>query len=331
MWFLRTSGSCCCFFCLALAADARAEMQRHEYSADAMGGTFSIALYAASRAHSDAAAEAAFAELSRLDGMLSNYRPDSAWSEVNRFAAVRPVTVSRELFDLLSACLRYSRSSEGAFDITVGPLVKTWGFYDGFGKLADDAAVKEALASVGYEHVLLDAANCTVRFVRPGMEMDPGGIGKGYAVDRMVEVLERKGIERALVSAAGSSISALGVPPGQSGWRVRIGDPGKAGHDADEFLLANRSLSVSGTSGKSFRAGGRLYSHILDPRTGYPASGVLLVAVVAPRALDSEAWTKAFFVNGRRWSAQHVPSGFSVFFCEEAAGGSECLWLNGRP
>jgi thiamine biosynthesis lipoprotein len=314
--------------CLSLISTGRAELCRYNYSADAMGGTFSIALYSDTRTNADLAAAAAFNELRRLDHMLSNYRPDSEWSEVNRFAAERAVKVPQELFDLLVACLEYSRRSDGAFDITVGPLMKTWGYYDGPGRFADSAAVQEALAHVGYTHILLDATNHTIRFARAGMEMDPGGIGKGYAVDRMIEMLKRNGIQRALVSAAGSSIYALGTPPGQNGWQVKIHGPKKADSSADQILLRDESLSTSGSSQKFFRADGQVYGHILDPRTGYPAHGVLLVSVVAPRTLDSEAWTKAFFVNGRGWSSQHIPSGFRVFFCEEEAGRSLCGWLH---
>ena len=301
--------------------------QRYEYSADAMGGAFSITIYSADRGDADAAAAAAFVELHRLDAMLSNYRPDSELSEINRNAAERAVRVSPELFDLLAACLQYSRSSEGAFDITVGPLVKAWGFYNGSGKIADDAVIREALSRVGYADIALDPEKRTIRFARDGMEIDPGGIGKGYAVDRMVEVLKRNGIGRALVSAAGSSIYALGTPADRDGWQVSIADPQKPGHNIDRISLKDASISTSGNSRKSFRAGGRVYGHILDPRTGRPARGVLLASVVAPRTLDSEAWTKAFFVNGRRWSEEHIPAGFRVYLCEEEAGRPVCGWL----
>jgi thiamine biosynthesis lipoprotein len=323
----RKSSIACLAICLFLAPFTRAESQRYEYSSGAMGGVFSVALYSGKRTNADAAASAAFAELHRLDRMLSNYRPDSEWSEVNRYAAERAVKISRELLGLLSSCLDYSRRSKGAFDITVGPLMKAWGFYDGSGSLIDEAVVKEALAQVGFAHILLDSANYTVRFARAGVEMDPGGIGKGYAVDRMIEVLKRRGIKCALISAAGSSIYALGAPPGQEGWQVKIRDPNRAGDDVGDLLLKDESLSTSGRLGKSFRANGRVYGHILDPRTGYPASGVSLVAVLAPHTLDSEAWTKAFLVNGRRWTAGHIPQGFRVFLCGEEAGSSPCGWL----
>jgi FAD:protein FMN transferase len=313
--------------CLLPARAASVELERYEYSADAMGGAFSVTLYSDSRHKADLAASAAFTELHRLDEMLSNYRPESEWSRVNNLAARHPVKISQELFDLLSECLEYSRRSAGAFDITVGPLVKAWGFYKGSGQFANHGSIQAALLHVGYTQIQLDSSNHTVRFTRLGMELDPGGIGKGYAVDSMIGVLKRNGIERALVSAAGSSIYALGNPPGREGWPVSLHNPTMPSRIIEQFMLRDESLSTSGRTEKFFRYNGQVYGHIIDPRTGYPVQGVLLAAVTAPRTLDSEAWTKACYVNGRRWSTQHIPAGFRVFFCEEDPSGSPCGFL----
>src|SRR6267154_3685433 len=157
------------------------ELLRLEKSADAMGSTYSIAVYGSDRVRMEAAIDAAFEEVRRLDDLLSNYKPASEWSEVNRDAALRPVRVSADLFGLLGACLEYSRQSEGAFDITVGPLMKVWGFYKGSGHLPHRPEVLAALGKVGYRHIRLDAGAQTVWFDRSGVELDPGGIGKGYA------------------------------------------------------------------------------------------------------------------------------------------------------
>src|SRR5712671_6013045 len=278
---------------------ASSEALRLESSVEAMGSSYSLVLYGEDRGRLEAASEEAFEEVRRLDRMLSNYRPDSEWSEVNRHAAERPVKVSVELFKLLSACVEYSRLSDGAFDISVGPLMKVWGFYKGSGHLPHEAEVRAALAKVGYRNILLDAAGRTVHFAREGVELDPGGIGKGYAVDRMVDILRKDGIAAALVSASGSSIYALGAPPGEAGWKVRIRDPKNEANTVTEVTLKNESMSTSGSYEKFFRAEGRIYSHIMDPRTGFPAAGTLSASVIAPRTLDSEAWTKPFFINGR--------------------------------
>jgi FAD:protein FMN transferase len=303
------------------------ELLRLEQSADAMGSTYSIAVYGYDRDRMQTAVQAAFDEARRLDDLLSNYRPSSEWSEVNRNAAERPVRVSQELFQLLSTCVEYSRSSEGAFDVTVGPLMKVWGFYKGTGRLPHRAEVAAALRKVGFRHVQLDPAGATVRFDRPGVEMDPGGIGKGYAVDRMVDVLKQRGIQIALVAGSASSIYGLGVPPTEPrGWRVQIRDSRDPRKISAEAYLKNESMSTSGSYEKFFRAEGKMYSHIMDPRTGYPAQGVSSVSVIAPRTLDSEAWTKPFFINGRQWAARHKPKEFRVYMCEDRTD-QACAWL----
>jgi FAD:protein FMN transferase len=312
------------------AAAARSEQLRLEASAEAMGSTYSLVLYGEDRARLEAASEDAFEEVRRLDRMLSNYRPESEWSQVNHHAAERPVKVSAELFRLLAACVEYSRQSEGAFDISVGPLMKVWGFYKGSGHLPRSEEVATALTRVGYGNILLDAGNRTVRFAKDGVELDPGGIGKGYAVDRMADVLRRDGVETALVSASGSSIYAMGAPPGEAGWKIRIRDPKDEAKTVTEVTLKNESMSTSGNYEKFFRAEGKIYSHIMDPRTGYPSTGMLSASVITPLTLDSEAWTKPFYINGREWAAKHKPKGFRVFLCPdtgEAGTGQSCAWL----
>ena len=315
------------FVALSVALSQTPGLARLDVTEDAMGSSFSLVLYGPDRASLESAAWAAFAEAHRLDRLLSNYLVDSEWSGMNREAARRPVSVSSELFALLSTCLEYSRKSEGAFDITVGPLMKTWGFYKDEGRMPQPSDVRAALARVGYRHIRLDPLARTVRFLRAGIELDPGGIGKGYAVDRMVEILKRRGIRTALVSASGSSIYGLGAPPEDPrGWAITIRAPGDPNGAAAQVFLNNMSLSTSGAYEKFFWANGRTYSHILDPRTGYAAQGVASVSVLAPRAIDSEAWTKPFFVNGRAWTAEHRPEGYRVFFCTDGPEG-RCSWV----
>jgi thiamine biosynthesis lipoprotein len=235
------------------------------------------------------------------------------------------VAVSPEVFRLISRCLHYSRHSQGTFDITVGPLMKTWGFFKGSGRLPSRDEVAVALTKVGYRHLCLDEAERTVRFAVEGMEINPGGIGKGYAVDRMVEILRQAGFDTALVMASSSSIYGMGAPPDEPrGWRIDIRNPRRPRrHSATEVFLKDQSLSSSGGCAQTFSAGGRIFSHIMDPRTGCPAQGMLLVSVTAPRTMDSEAWTKPFFIHGRSWAAKNKPIPLNAFFCED---GPEQAW-----
>lgn len=303
------------------------ELLRLESTVDSMGSTYTMVLYGPDQTRLEVAAEEAAEEIRRLDHLLSNYLPNSEWSQINQNAGARAVKASPEMFDLLTACVNYSRASEGAFDITVGPLMKVWGFYKGTGRLPHRAEVRGALASVGYKYVQLDPADRTVRFARTGVNIDPGGIGKGYAVDRAVEVLRRNGITSALVSASGSSIYAIGAPPSDpDGWKISIKNPKSPSKTIENVVLKDMSMSTSGNYEKFFFAEGRMWSHIMDPRTGFPAEGVISVSVVAPRTLDSEVWAKPFYIHGRQWAAIHKPQGFRVFVCEDKKETS-CAWL----
>jgi FAD:protein FMN transferase len=304
------------------------DLVRIEQHDEAMGSTFSVVLYGSNKDELGRAAEAAFDEAHRVDRLLSNYRPDSEWSEVNRTAGLRPVKLSAELFQLLSDCMKYSRQSDGAFDITVGPLIKVWGFYKGEGALPRPADVTDALTRVGYRHVRLDPTARTIHFDRPGVDLDPGGIGKGYAVDRMVGILKRHRVRIALVSASGSSIYGMGAPPTEpAGWAITIRAPNHPDTSAATVFLKDMSLSTSGSSEKFFWAEGRTYAHIIDPRTGYPAQGTASVSVMAPHTIDSEAWAKPYFINGRAWTAAHTPPNVRVFICDDSGRQQACAWV----
>ena len=315
---------------LALAAagsDQELPLVKVEHRDEVMGSTFAVVLYGADRTSLDAAARAALDEARRLDALLSNYKPDSEWSAVNRAAGRGPVAVSAELFALLADCLRYSAESAGAFDITVGPLMRVWGFYKGEGTMPKRGEVEASLRRVGYRHLHLDPAANTVRFGVPGLELDPGGIGKGYAVDRMADVLAAHGVATALISASGSSIYGRGAPPDEPrGWPITIRRPDDREGVAAQIFLKDMAVSTSGSAEKFFWAGGRTYTHLIDPRTGYPARGVASVSVVAPRAIDSEAWTKPYFINGRAWTVAHKRAGTRVLFCPDSQP-TACEWI----
>jgi len=245
-----------------------------------------------------AAVGEALDEIDRLDRLMSHYRRDSPLSRLNQEAANGPVAVEPELLDFLAECLRWSRESDGAFDITVGPLMKAWGFFRDEGRVPGDDEFAGVLKVVGYRHVVLDRTAGTVRFDRPGVELDLGGIGKGYAVDRAVEVLRRRRIASALVNLGGSSVYGLGAPPGREAWEVGIADPTSPGKTARTVKLRDRSLSVSGGYERFFEKDGMTYSHIVDPRTGRPVEGVLSVAVLTARATDGDALDDVLFVLG---------------------------------
>jgi thiamine biosynthesis lipoprotein len=303
-----------------LAASAR--LARVEASRVSMGCVYAIEAYG-DPATLPAILEDALEEVERIDRLLSNYKRESPLSRVNREAARGPVAVDPELFDFFEASLRYSRESGGAFDITVGPLMKAWGFFEGDGRMPEPAQLADARRRVGFEHVILDPTRHTVRFDVDGLELDPGGIGKGYAIDRVVSLLRQRGVTTALVSAGGSTIAALGAPPDEEGWTVTLDDPLPPGTRAMTFTLRDRSLSIAGAAGKFFDEGGRRYTHIMDPRTGTPVSGVLTVAVVTATGIDGDAWDDAFFVLGVEKSREIVKTmrGVEAYFLLPAGSG----------
>jgi thiamine biosynthesis lipoprotein len=310
----------------AQAAQAHSSWIREQGSIDTMGSVMAVEAYGRNAKHVRAAISDALDEADRLDAMLSNYKYNSEWSRMNRLAASRPVHVSDELFALLEACQKYSRESDGTFDISVGPLMKVWGFYKGSGHLPSRTEVNAALRYVGYRKVILDRRAKTVRFAKQGVELDPGGIGKGYAVDRMAEILRREGVRTALISAGGSSIYAMGAPPRKKGWRIELKNPRGGSRPVGSIVLRDESISTSGNYEQFFYADGRLWSHIMDPRTGYPTEGMLSVSVIAPKTIDSEAWTKPYYILGRKWTAKHKKRGFRVFMCEDKTN-APCRWV----
>ncbi|MEP6914792.1 MAG: FAD:protein FMN transferase, partial [Acidobacteriota bacterium] len=205
---------------LAGAPGVQSRLYRHEASRMSMACVYAIEAYGGDAGALPRILEDAFDEVDRIDRLMSNYQSGSELSRINREAAAHPVAVDAELFDFIREALRYQRQSEGTFDITVGPLMKAWGFFRGEGRMPAAGELTAARRNVGGDHVVLHAADRTVRFDRAGVELDLGGIAKGYAVDRVVRLLVDRRIPAALVSAGGSTIYALGAPPGRHAWEV---------------------------------------------------------------------------------------------------------------
>ncbi|MGA2076049.1 MAG: FAD:protein FMN transferase [Terriglobia bacterium] len=263
-----------------------------------MGTIFTLAVYGRDRTFLSEVVEQVFEEVDRLDEQMSNYKPQSELSVINREAARHPVIVEPGLFRLLEICVQRSEQTDGAFDITVGPLMKSWGFFRGRGRLPTPAEINEVLKRVGYRHLKLDAERRTIRFDESGVEIDLGGIAKGYAVDRAVEILRSNGITSALVSSGTSSIYALGSPPGAHGWKITLRDPYDAHKPADVIHLQNYSLSTSGSYERFFEIDGKNYCHIMNPHTGWPVQGVLSAAVLAATGTDTDGRSAGCFVMG---------------------------------
>ena len=298
-------------WCLTAAAPRTAarepsHLAHHQASRISMACEYAVDAYGPDADALPRIVDEGFDEVDRIDRLMSHYKADSPLSRVNREAAQHPVPVDPELFDFIAGAMRYHAYSNGTFDITVGPLMRAWGFFRGEGRIPSDEELAATRRVIGGPHVILNRSSKTIAFDEPGVELDLGGIAKGYAVDRVVEVFKRLHIAAALVSAGGSSIYALGAPPGRDAWEVTIQDPIDARKTALTVQLRDRAVSVAGSSEKSFESGGVTYSHIMDPRTGRPAQGVLSVAVLAGTATAGDALDDAFFVLGPEHSQGYL-------------------------
>jgi thiamine biosynthesis lipoprotein len=295
------------------------ELFRFDDSRVSMACTYTVVVYGTDSKQLPLIVNAAFEEIDRIDQLMSNYNPDSPLSQINREADKHPVIVEPELFDFIQLCLKYSRESDGAFDITVGPLMKSWGFYRGEGRIPWFFELWTVMRKIGFQHLILDPHDRTIQFNVSGMELDLGGIAKGYAVDRVIGLLKEYGIQTGFVSAGGSTVYGLGAPPNRDGWEIRIRDPlapNDAGRNGGTVHLKNRCLSVAGNYEKFFKVRGTTYSHIMDPHTGYPVQGMLSVTVLTDSGVEGDAIDDVLYVLGVEKSKAYLEKhlGIEAFF-----------------
>jgi thiamine biosynthesis lipoprotein len=267
----------------------------------AMGTRFEIVLCGSDPVFLRAAGEEALDEVERLEAQMSLYRPDSELSGLNARAAAAPVTVEPRFFRFLERVATLSAATDGAFDPTIAPLMRLWGLVASApeaARLPDTAALAAARECVGMQHVALEAEAHTVRFLRPGMSLDLGAVGKGYAVEQAAALLCDAGVEAALIHAGTSTVAALGTPPDAEAWSVAIRHPTSPERPLAQAHLRDCALSVSAPHGKSFTLDGRRYGHVLDPRTGAPVHSALLAAVITDSPTDSDALSTALLTLG---------------------------------
>jgi thiamine biosynthesis lipoprotein len=260
----------------------------------AMGSVFEIVAYRTNPAQASQAIDHAFQEIDRLEQVMSIYKPKSELSRLNRTAHLQVQTVSPDLYQVIKESLHYSELSQGAFDVTVGPLAERWKAV-GRGEQVPSAAEEKRLRRVvGYRQVELIPPN-RIRFHSSRVSIDLGAIGKGYAVDRSAAVLRSCGVECALINSGGSTFYALGCPPGQSGWLVHLCDPST---QFDPHVLLNEnSVSTSQQTPPSL-LGMPSFGHIIDTVAGEPLQSATAVSVVAESATASDALSTAFLLMG---------------------------------
>jgi thiamine biosynthesis lipoprotein len=271
---------------------------RLRLAVEAMATRFELVLFGPEPRGLRSAGEEAIAEITRLDRQLSVFRPTSDVAWINARAADGPVRVEPHLFALLERCRTLSALTEGAFDITIAPLMRAWRFMGERGSIPEEVTRLAALAAVGWSRLQLHRDTSSVSFARPGMSLDLGAAGKGYAIDRAVAILREHGIARALVHGGTSSVHVLGASPDGFPWTIGWQS---SGDELRRMVLHTGALSVSAVHGKSFVTGGREYGHVIDPRTGVPTCAARTAALTGPRSLECDALSTALLVLGPAW------------------------------
>ncbi len=286
---------------------------------DAMGCQFEIFLAGTGRDQLIFAGKEALDEIVRLDRQLSHYRDDSDITRLNLHASDQWVRVEPQLYHLIKDCLKISSETDGAFDITAGPLTKAWGFYRGEGRVPNLDELCNTLSKVGFYRVLTDDDDQLIYFASQEMEISLGAVGKGYALDRAANILRMYGAEKAVLHGGQSSIYALGSPPDKMAWEFTIKDPRDHETPIEVVYLNDEALSTSGNYEQYFEVDGKRYSHIIDPLTGQPTQGMISVSVIAPSGAESDALSTAFFVLGKERTEEicHTRPDLRVIMVEE--------------
>jgi len=268
----------------------------------AMACQFAIYLNAGQHTGATEAAVEALDLVEQLEEQMSVFRDSSEISQINREADEQPIHVEPRLFGLLEEAVQLYEATDGAFDITSGTLTKVWGFYRREGRIPSDEELAEAMATVGSYLLQLDDSELTISFLKENVEINLGGIGKGYALDRCVELLEQQSVHNFLIHGGQSSVVACGSQLSETGndagWNLGLRHPLRPEVRIAEIPLHNQALGTSGTATQSFYHQGRRYGHILDPRNGQPAEGVFSSTVLAPSAATADALATAFYVMG---------------------------------
>ncbi len=279
---------------LLVAGNAAAHAEWHAREEAIMGTRIAVEVWHEDPVAAAAAIDAVIAEMHRIDELMSVYKPESRLSEVNRDAASRPVKVEPELARLIARALEFSELSNGAFDITYASVGYLYDYRAH--KRPTEAEIQAALPSINWRHVVVDLDASTVRFLKPGVRVDLGGIAKGHAVDAGIAILAARGITHGTVTAGGDS-RILGDRRGRP-WIVGIRHPDDRNQVIARIPLEDAAISTSGDYERFFDEDGVRYHHIIDPKTGKSPHGVRSVTVIAPTSTLAEGLTKSVFIMG---------------------------------
>ena len=282
----------CISFCLSGAISQNIYKQKTYL----MGSDFEITVVAKTQLEADKQIGIAISEISRIEALISSWKTTSETSNINKNAGVSPVKVSKELFNLIQRALQISNLTDGAFDISYASMDKLWKYDGSMSQMPSKEAIKKSVAKVGYKDIVVDPKNSTVFLKNKGMKIGFGAIGKGYAADKAKKLLISNGVSGGIINASGD-INSWGSKPSGSSWQVAITNPLNK-NKAFAMLPIKDAVVTSGNYEKYVTFNSRRYSHIIDPRTGYPSQGIISVTVFAPKAELADALATSVFVMG---------------------------------
>lgn len=262
-----------------------------------LGSPFEITVVATDSVQANQFINMAFDEVTRIEHLISDWIPTTQISKLNQQAGIAAVKVDLEVFELVERALKISKLTDGAFDISYASMDKIWKFDGSMKTMPTEEAIKKSVAKVGYEHILLDANNTTIFLEKEGMKLGLGGIGQGYIADKIKALLQKNGCTSGLVNVSGD-INTWGKQPNGADWSVGIVNPMNKNKVFATFPLYDSAVETSGSYEKYVTFNGKRYSHIIDPRTGYPATGIVSVSVFAKQTELADALATGIFVLG---------------------------------
>ncbi len=262
-----------------------------------MGSRFEITVVANSETEANHFMDVAIEEITRIEKLISSWDPNSETSAVNAAAGKNPVKVSPELFKLIQRAISISKLTDGAFDITYASMDRIWKFDGSMKEMPSEEMIKASVEKVGYQNIVLDEANSTVFLKKEGMKIGFGAIGKGYAADKAKELLISKGVVAGIINASGD-MNTWGKQPNGKDWMVAITNPMDKNKAFALLPIEHGAVVTSGDYEKYVNFNGKRYAHIIDPRTGYPATGIISATVFAPKAELADALATSVFVMG---------------------------------
>jgi len=294
----------CLFLLLFFAIATQAQVLRKRTTL-LMGGRFEITIVAKDSLTAELNIDTCIKEISRIEYLISDWKPQTQVSEVNRNAGIKPVKVNREVFELTQRALNLSKATDGAFDISFAAMEKIWKFDGSMTAMPSPEAVKKSVAKVGYQHILLDSAHSTIFLQKPGMKIGFGALGEGYAGDRCRAMMLSRGIKAGIINATGD-MATWGTQPNGRPWNIGITNPFHPDTIFAVVPLLNRAMVTSGSYEKFVILNGKRYAHIINPKTGYPATGLISVSITGPSAERANGFSTSMMVLGKEKALQFI-------------------------